>query len=115
MKDKTSRNKLITAGRYVYEHHVTLQDVEKNITNVTLKDAPVEVSDSYITQSLANFGKTVEGSLRRGTIKGTDIETGTNYLQLEVVKDVIPTSWVMGRLPVRIFCDNIRQNVLTVA
>ena len=52
------------------------------------------------------YGDVVENSPRRGKIKGTDIETGTRYLQMVNVKEVLPTSVNMGRFKVRVFSDN---------
>jgi hypothetical protein len=57
-------------------------DVEKQVTNITIKDAPCELSNQVICAFMQKFGDVVQGSLRRGMIKGTNIETGTRYMQL---------------------------------
>ena len=44
-------------------------DVEKLITNVTIKDAPFELSDAFLLQHIKMHGDVVEDSLRRGIIK----------------------------------------------
>jgi hypothetical protein len=40
----------------------------------TIKDAPYEVSDSYIATQMMKYGEVIPGSVRRGYIKGTNIE-----------------------------------------
>jgi hypothetical protein len=59
---------------------VNFLDVEKTITNVTIKDAPYEVSDCYIATQvmkiatqLMKYGEVIPGSVRRGYIKGTNL------------------------------------------
>jgi hypothetical protein len=39
-------------------------DVEKTITNVTIKDAPYEVSDCYIATQMMKYGEVIPGSVR---------------------------------------------------
>jgi hypothetical protein len=43
--------------------------------NITLKDAPCELSNQVICAFMQQFGDVVQGSLRRDMIKGTNIET----------------------------------------
>jgi hypothetical protein len=40
-----------------------------------------ELSNQVICAFMQQFGDVVQGSLRRGMIKGTNIETGTRYMQ----------------------------------
>ena len=81
-------------------------DVDKIVTNVTIKDAPYELSDIFILQHMRTFVEVVEHSIRRGTIKGTGIETGTRYVQLVNCRKVIPVLTTFGRFKVRLFLDN---------
>jgi hypothetical protein len=57
---------------------------------------------------MQQFGDVVQGSLRRGMIKGTNIETGTRYMQLTNCAPLIPIMSKFGRFDVRIFADNNR-------
>ena len=57
-------------------------DIEKEITNISMKDAPVTLGDITICTYMSQFGDVVQGSIKRGTIKGTSIETGTRYIQI---------------------------------
>jgi hypothetical protein len=42
---------------------VNILDVEKTITNVTIKDAPYEVSDCYIATQMMKYGEVIPGSV----------------------------------------------------
>ena len=103
---RDAKESLLSSGINVRDVFSDVYDVEQIITNVTIKDAPFELSDAYILHHMNTFGDVVEKSLRRGKIKGTDIETGTRYLQMVNVKEVLPTSVNMGRFKVRVFSDN---------
>ena len=45
---------------------LTLSDVCRSVTNVTVKDAPYEMPDDEVIAALADYGNVVEGSIRRG-------------------------------------------------
>ncbi|CAC5377363.1 unnamed protein product [Mytilus coruscus] len=53
-------------------------------------------------------GEVVQGSLKRGTIRGTNIETGTRYIQLINCVPTIPNITKLGRFEIRLFADNNR-------
>ena len=55
---------------------------------------------------MTRFGNIVQGSMRRGKIKGSSVENGTRYLQMTGIKQAVPVSNKFGRFEVRIFCDN---------
>lgn len=57
---------------------------------------------------MIKYGKPVPGSVRRGVIKGTNIENGSRYLQVMDCVSTLPNRTVFGRFPVRIFADNNR-------
>jgi hypothetical protein len=42
---------------------VNFLDVEKTITNVTIKDAPYQVSDCYIATQMMKYGEVIPGSV----------------------------------------------------
>lgn len=44
-KNKESKIKATNEGIHIGKQHITVQDVGKNVTNVTIKDAPVELND----------------------------------------------------------------------
>ena len=44
-----------------------------------IKDAPYEVSDCYIATQMMKYGEVIPGSVRRGYIKGTNIENGSRF------------------------------------
>lgn len=68
----------------------SVYDVQQVITNVTIKDAPFELSDAFLLQHMKTYGNVIENYFKRGNIKGTDVETGTRYLQMVNVKDGLP-------------------------
>ena len=103
---RDAKESLLSTGINVRDVFCDVYDVDQIVTNVTIKDAPYELSDSYILHHLNIYGDVVENSLRRGTIKGTSIETGTRYIQMVNVKNVLPTSVSLGRFKVRLFSDN---------
>ena len=81
-------------------------DSDKTVTNVTVKDAPVEMNDIAIGTALTPHGQVVQGTIQRGYIKKTKIENGTRYLQMINVKDVVPIQIQIGTYVVRVYCDN---------
>ena len=108
LNEEDSKNKLLQSAISVKGKTVKLMDVENTITNVTVKDAPVEMPDHVIIAHLTKYGHILQGSCKRGYIKGTDIENGTRYLKIINCIQHLPvfTSW--GRFNVRLFADNGR-------
>ena len=43
--------------------------MDKIVTNVTIKDAPVELNDNFLIHYMKSYGEAVEHSIKRGTIK----------------------------------------------
>jgi hypothetical protein len=55
VKDLNTKEKLISGGITLKNRSVNILDVEKTITNVTIKDAPFEVSDCYIATQMMKY------------------------------------------------------------
>ncbi|XP_033758112.1 uncharacterized protein LOC117340458 [Pecten maximus] len=108
VKDENSKTTLLTESIVIDFQTVRFTSVEKNITNVTIKDAPVEMSDEFINTQMIRFGDVMNGSLKRGKIKGTDIENGTRYIAIVNCISTLPLTTNFGRFPVRLFGDNNR-------
>ena len=100
------KEQLIIDGINIRNTYNNVYDVDRVLTNVTIKDAPYELNDIFLIEHLRKFGEVVENSLRRGKIRGTEIETGTRYVQLVNCKEAIPIQTSFGRFRVRIFSDN---------
>ena len=66
VKDVNTKEKLISGGITLKNRSVNFLNVEKTITNVTIKDAPYEVSDCYIATQMMKYGEVIPGSVRRG-------------------------------------------------
>ena len=81
----------------------------KGITNITITNTPVELADITICTYMSQFDDVVQGSIKRGTIKGTNIETGTRYIQIVNCAPTIPNLTTFGRFNVRLLADNNRK------
>ena len=90
----------------VNNKHVSVYDTENEISNITIKDLPVEISDEFTIANLARYGKIVQSSLNQSLYRGTSIETGSKMASLLQVENVIPNEAVWGRYTVRVYCDN---------
>ena len=101
-----TKEQLIIDGISIRNTYNNVYDVDRVITNVTIKDAPYELDDLFLIEHLRKYGEVIENSLRRGKIRGTEIETGTRYVQLVNCKEAIPIQTSFGRFRVRIFSDN---------
>jgi hypothetical protein len=89
---------LISGGITLKNRSVNILDVEKTITNVTIKDAPFEVSDCYIATQMMKYGEIIPESVRRGYIKGTNIENGSRYLQIIKCAPTLPHNSILTAL-----------------
>ena len=112
LKTTDSKLKLKHTGINIAGRYISMVDSDKTVTNVTVKDAPVEMDDIAITSALSAHGEIVQSSIKRGKIKGTEIETGTRYLAMTNVEDVIPIDMTIGSFNVRVYCDNNRTRCI---
>ncbi|VDH95574.1 Hypothetical predicted protein [Mytilus galloprovincialis] len=109
LKDVESKDTLVVNGITLRNRSVNFFDVEKSITShVTIKDAPYELDDRYIVAQMIRFGQIVPGSVKRGYIKGTEIENGARYIDILNCEPVLPLRTSLGRFEVRLFADNNR-------
>ncbi|KAK3083605.1 hypothetical protein FSP39_000185 [Pinctada imbricata] len=107
-KDIETKHALMVKGLDIKNRNVQLLDVEKTVTNVTIKDAPYELRDEVIVTFMSQFGQVVPSSVKRGTIKGTEIENGTRYLNIIGCAPTLPLRAKIGRFDIRIFANNKR-------
>ena len=99
---------MLVEGVEVQSQHLKCMDVEKEITNITINDVSVELADITICTYMSQFGDVVHGSIKRGVVKGTNIETGTRYIQIVNCAPTIPNLTNFGSFNVRLFADNNR-------
>ena len=104
--DVTTKQTLIASHVTIKDNEIVMSDVSRSSTKVTIKDAPYEMDDADVISKLSNFREIVEGSMRRGKVRGTNIETG--YLSLFDAVEVIPSEIPLGDFVVRVYCDNNR-------
>ena len=100
------KQKLLLGGINIRGTYNNILDVDRVITNVAIKDARYELGDSYIIHYMKDYGEVIEHSVRRGKVRGKDIETGTRNIQMVNVKNNLPIKMKLGRFNVRIFSDN---------
>jgi hypothetical protein len=79
-KSVSYENHTSITNKYIWS--VNFFEIDKNVTNVTIKDAPCEVSDQFLATHMSKYGQVINGSMKRGVIKGTTIENGTRYVQI---------------------------------
>ena len=79
VEDSETKDKLIINGLTLKNRSISLLDVEKTITNVTIKDMPYEVQNCFVATKMLRYGQVIPESVRRGYIKGTNIENGSRY------------------------------------
>ena len=108
------KQRLLRVGLTVKEKCVKFYSVEKEITNVTIKDAPYEMSDAAIAGYMSRYGEVVSGSIRHGKVKfrGIAFDNGTRYLQIINCVPILPNATTFGNFTVRIFADNGRTPCL---
>ena len=71
--DENRRNRLAPKTVTIKGNPVKFQNPESDITNATIKDAPIELPDETVVETLSRFGRIVPQSMRRGKIRGTNI------------------------------------------
>ena len=101
-----AKDVLCSSGLDINARHISLIDIEQSLTNVTIKDAPIEMDDNIIATMLQPFGNIIPGSIKRGKMRGTEIETGTRFLKMANVKNIIPCDFQAGSYPIKVYCDN---------
>ena len=104
--DENTKNQLAIKTVNIKGNPVKFQNPDSDITNATIKDAPIELTDDTVIAALSNFGHIVPQSMRRGKIRGTNILPGTRYVQINDVVNTIPTEIEVGEFQIRVFCDN---------
>ena len=106
LRNSTTRDTLLQTGVSLKGQELALWPANHDLTNVTIKDAPVELEDSTIITALSPYGRLLHCSIRRGEIPKTNIMTGTRYLTLLDVKEPIPVDVQTESFSIRVFCDN---------
>jgi hypothetical protein len=70
VEDSETKDKLIINGLTLQNRSISFLDVEKTITNVTIKDMPYEVQNCFVATQILRYGQVIPESVRRGYIKG---------------------------------------------
>ena len=82
LNSEQGKYKILNSDISLKNRSVNFFEIDKNVTNVKIKDAPCEVSDQFIATHMSKYGQVINGSIKRGVIKGTNIENGTRYVLL---------------------------------
>ena len=80
--DNESKELVMSSGIALKNRSVQFSEVEKTITNVTVKDLPYELDNCFVATQMLKYGAVIPGSVKRGKIKGTEIDNGSRYLQI---------------------------------
>ena len=102
----SAKEKLITEDISLRDRTVQFLDVEKTMTNVSIKDAPYELDNSYIATQILKYGEVIPGSVRRAYIKYIHVENGSGYLQILNCIPTLPNITKFGRFEVRVLAEN---------
>jgi hypothetical protein len=70
LKSEQAKYKILNSEISLKNRSVNFFEIDKNVTNVTIKDAPCEVSDQFIATHMSKYGQVINGSIKRGVIKG---------------------------------------------
>lgn len=108
LKNEESKQSILLNGLNINNRYVNITDVDNLVTNVTLKDAPYELSDPIIMGSMSQYGEIMPGSFVRGKIRNTNIENGTRYLKILSCVPLLPPVINVGQFTIRVFGDNNR-------
>ena len=108
LKSEQAKYKILNSEISLKNRSVNFFEIDKNVTNVTIKDAPCEVSDQFIATHMSKYGQVINGSIKRGVIKGTNIENGTRYVQILNCAPILPVRTNFGRFEIRLYADNNR-------
>jgi hypothetical protein len=69
---------------------------------------PYEVQNCFVATQMLRYGQVIPESVRRGYIKGTNIENGSRYLSMLKCDKTLPNKTNFSRFEVRIFANNNR-------
>jgi hypothetical protein len=108
VEDSETKDQLIINGLTLKNRSVSFLDLEKTITNVTIKDMPYEVKNCFVATQMLRYGQAIPASVRRGYIEGTNMEYGSRDLQMLKCDKTLPNETNFDRFEVRIFADNNR-------
>ncbi|CAC5397498.1 CNBP [Mytilus coruscus] len=110
--DRDPKERLVQCDLTIKNRSVKFTDVENTITNITIKDLPYELNDCYVATQMIQYGNVVPGSIKRGYIRGTNIENGSRYIQIINCAPTIPNRTSFGRYDIRMFADNGRTECI---
>jgi hypothetical protein len=90
LKSEQAKYKILNSEISLKNRSVNYFEIDKNVINVTIKDAPCEVSNQFIATQMLKYVQVINGSIKRGVIKGTNIENGTRYVQILNCAPILP-------------------------
>lgn len=106
--DELAKLCILTHSINIKGKTIRVIDIDQTLTNVTIKDAPIQLSDEVIVAHMMKYGHILQGSVQRGLIRDTEILNGTRYLKIVNCVPTLPLTTTFGRFPVRLFADNGR-------
>ena len=91
--DIDTKNRIIIEGLDLFGLHVEFRDDDSVLTKVVVKDAPLDWNNDFITDFMSKYGEIVRVEKEMLYINGrkTNCTTGTRYIFISRLIDVIPT------------------------
>ena len=112
LKDLKTQETLITECISLRDRTVQFLDVEKTITNVTIKDVSYELENCYIATQMLKYGEVIPGSELRSYMQDTLVENGLRYLQILNCISTLPNRTKFVRFEVLVFAVNNRTECI---
>ena len=105
LKSEQAKYKILNSEISLKNRSINFFDIDKNVINVTIKDVPCEMSDQFIATHMSIYGQVINGSIKRGVIKGTNIGNGTRYDLILNCAQILPVRTNFGRFEIRLHAD----------
>jgi hypothetical protein len=96
LKSEQAKYKILNSEISLKNRSINFFDIDKNVINVTIKDVPCEMSDQFIATHMSIYGQVINGSIKRGVIKGTNIGNGTRYDLILNCAQILPVRTNFG-------------------
>jgi hypothetical protein len=81
LKSEEAKYKILNSEISLKNRSVNFFEIDKNVTNVTIKDAPCEVSDQFIATHMSKYGQVINGSIKRVSLKAQTLKMGPDMFR----------------------------------
>ena len=81
LKSEQAKCKILNSEISLKNRSVNFFEIDKNVTNVTIKDAPCEVSDQFIATHMSKYGQVINGSIKGVSLKAQTLKMGPDMFR----------------------------------